>query len=211
MKIKFQDSDSLRLFITSDLHLNHNKEFLYGARGFDNVAKHNESVIESINSKCRDNDILFVLGDFCLNAKYDQFLDFVCNIRCKMWFLNGNHPNPWLKEYNIWSKMHHYCEYAFGVQWLNKIICYGDQINLIWNNQMFVCSHFPLLVFDESKRGSIHLHGHCHGNLKSSLPNAIEHGKILDVGWDVFRSPIGFDEIMKIMATKPIKSYDGLH
>lgn len=211
MTIKFQDSDSSRLFITSDLHLNHNKEFLYGARGFDNVEDHNTSAFDSINSVCKDNDVLFVLGDFCLNATFDQFLDFVCNIRCKMWFLNGNHPNPWLKEYKIWSITNHRCEYAIGAQWLNKIVCYGDQVNLIWNKRVFVCSHFPLLVFDGSKHGAIHLHGHCHGNLKSSLPSATENGKILDVGWDVFRAPVGFDEITKIMATKPIKSNDGLH
>ena len=38
------------IWFTSDLHLSHNKEFLYKPRGFSSVEEMNETIIENWNS-----------------------------------------------------------------------------------------------------------------------------------------------------------------
>ena len=208
-QLKFKDSDGCKMFITSDFHLNHNKSFIYYDRGYTSVEEHNNAVISKINEVCRPCDILFFLGDFCLNVTHDQFLGFINRINPRLYFLSGNHNSGWLKEYGKFC-IDTFGHEAIGVQWLNKITYFGNYTEIYWNNQFVVLSHFPLLVFNNSKFGSWHLHGHCHGKLSSSLPEA-QSGKILDVGWDVFKKPIDFAELKAIMDSKQKKSNDNLH
>lgn len=207
--LKIADTESRKIFITSDLHLNHNKEFVWKYRGYESLGDHNDSIIAKINEVCRPCDLLINLGDFCLNTKIDEFYDFVRRINPKMIFQTGNHGNPWIKVYKEFSYLNYNC-LALGVDWIGKITYWGDYLELVWNKQFIVCSHFPLLVFNNSKFGAWHVHGHCHGKLKSSLPES-QDGKILDVGWDVFKKPIDFDELKSIMGDKNQKSNDGLH
>lgn len=53
-------------FITSDLHIGHNKEFLYNPRGFDNIYDHDRALIKNWNNTVADDDIVYVLGDLML-------------------------------------------------------------------------------------------------------------------------------------------------
>ena len=52
------------------------------------------------------------------------------------------------------------------------------------------------------------IHGHSHGNLKTSLPDELNCGKILDVSWDVFKKPISTEEVLSIMNNKKIIAVD---
>ena len=50
MKLLKFNNTNINHWITSDLHLNHNKDFLYKKRGFDNIEQHNETVLNNINN-----------------------------------------------------------------------------------------------------------------------------------------------------------------
>ena len=54
------------IFITSDFHFGHNKEFLYKPRGFDDIYTHDQAIINNWNSIIQDDDLVFVLGDLML-------------------------------------------------------------------------------------------------------------------------------------------------
>ena len=43
---------------------------------------------------------------------------------------------------------------------------------------------------------------HSHGTYEPSLPTTLDKGKILDVGWDVFKIPVSYDQIHEIMKLK---------
>ena len=45
-----------KIWITSDLHLGHNKPFLYEPRGFKNIQEHDETIIKNWNSIIKYND-----------------------------------------------------------------------------------------------------------------------------------------------------------
>ena len=55
------------VWFTSDLHLGHNKPFLYEPRGFKNIQEHDNAIIENWNKIIRPNDKVYVLGDLMLN------------------------------------------------------------------------------------------------------------------------------------------------
>ena len=51
------------IWLTSDWHFNHDKEFVWKARGFESVHEMNQAIIERHNSKVEDEDDVYVLGD----------------------------------------------------------------------------------------------------------------------------------------------------
>ena len=56
------------IYFTSDLHLCHDKEFLYGARGFSSIGEMNEAVVDRWNSVVKPGDTVYVLGDLMLGG-----------------------------------------------------------------------------------------------------------------------------------------------
>ncbi len=54
------------IYLTSDLHFCHDKDFIYGARGFDSADDMNRAIIENWNSIINDDDEVYVLGDLML-------------------------------------------------------------------------------------------------------------------------------------------------
>ena len=53
--------------------------------------------------------------------------------------------------------------------------------------------------------GSWCLCGHEHGGLPATRPEA-KDGKILDLGWDLYKKPVSFAEVKAIMDTKQVSS-----
>lgn len=56
-----------KIWFTSDLHFGHNKEFLYGPRGFNNIFDHDNTLIENWNKTVDEKDEVYILGDLMLN------------------------------------------------------------------------------------------------------------------------------------------------
>ena len=54
------------IWFTSDLHLCHDREFVYKSRGFQSVEDMNETLINNINDCVKEEDILYILGDLGL-------------------------------------------------------------------------------------------------------------------------------------------------
>ena len=53
-----------RIFASSDLHFGHDREFIWGPRGFKSSTEHDETVITNWNSVVGPEDTVYVLGDF---------------------------------------------------------------------------------------------------------------------------------------------------
>ena len=86
-----------KVYLTSDLHIGHDKPFIYEERGFKNIREHDIAVIENINSTVEENDILYILGDLCMTSSLgtDYAKDILSNIKCKnVKVIAGNHETP---------------------------------------------------------------------------------------------------------------------
>ena len=55
-----------KIYLTSDWHFNHDREFIWHARGFDSVYLMNEAIIERHNAIVNPEDDVYALGDLCL-------------------------------------------------------------------------------------------------------------------------------------------------
>lgn len=52
-----------RVFVISDLHLCHNKEFVWQKRGFDSIEAHDLAILENWNKTVCPEDTVYVLDD----------------------------------------------------------------------------------------------------------------------------------------------------
>ena len=55
-----------RIFVTSDTHFGHDREFLWGARGFMSHVDHDKEVIRRWNETVQPDDVVYHLGDVML-------------------------------------------------------------------------------------------------------------------------------------------------
>ena len=55
-----------KIWFVSDTHFGHQKEFLWGPRGFESSKEHDEAVIRNWNSVVAPEDIVYHLGDVML-------------------------------------------------------------------------------------------------------------------------------------------------
>ena len=209
-ELNFTDTKENKLFVTGCPHLGHNPPWevpIYVKRGYTNHKDMTDAIIQSFNDICTCLDTLMVLGDFCLNVEEDEFLRLIGRIHPKLWFVRGNHNNPWEGMY-----LKH-CKEAvgyemIGYEWLDKITYYGDYIDMKWNKRRMICFHYPISVWDRARHNAIHLCSHSHHNFYPSLPSTKTEGKIIDCGWDGWRKPIGFEEIMRCANQKEIVKKD---
>ena len=54
------------IWFTSDLHFGHDREFVWKARGFENIEDMNKAIVERFNSKVQPEDTVYILGDSML-------------------------------------------------------------------------------------------------------------------------------------------------
>lgn len=57
------------IWLTSDLHLFHNQEFIYKSSGLDTVEQMNEAIETNWNEMVQDDDDIYVLGDLMVGGK----------------------------------------------------------------------------------------------------------------------------------------------
>ena len=208
-----QNLTGKNVYFISDTHFGHNRSFIYESRGFKSVDEHDSAIINSINSLVAQDAFLFHLGDLTLNCSIEQFESLISRIVCQnIYLMAGNHPNPHYK--NIYKPMVQKLlgdaytpeSEVYPLRYKN-IVYINHCVEISVNSQVIVMSHYPNIVWNHSGKGSWMLCGHSHSDC--AMTNSKNtYGKILDVGFDEFKRPLSFQEVKKIMDTKPISSVD---
>lgn len=91
------------IYLTSDWHFNHNKDFIYKERGFSSVEEMNIKIIENHNSIVSEDDDVYCLGDCCLGGPEcnDLNKNLIESLNGKIHIITGNHcTNNRIKMYN---------------------------------------------------------------------------------------------------------------
>ena len=139
------------IWFTSDLHLSHKQEFLWGPRGFKDQHEMNEALVENWNKVVKPDDIVYNLGDMALTDPEDA-LKYLLRLNGKHYWIYGNHDTT--------KKINYFLDevpnlYDIGYAWVIKE-----------NKYSFYLSHYPTLTtnFDDKKFSQhvINLHGHTH-------------------------------------------------
>lgn len=139
------------IYITSDTHFGHSKNFIYEPRGFKNIYDHDNAIIKNWNEIVQPEDDIYLLGDVMLNDN-DYGLSCLKQLKGQIHIIRGNHcTNARIELYKTYPNVIEVCD----AKWL-KI-----------GKQSFFLSHYPCLTdnHDDGKplnKKVINLCGHIH-------------------------------------------------
>jgi calcineurin-like phosphoesterase family protein len=159
---------------TADLHIGH--DFMSKLRGFDDVATHDEWLMDTWNANIKPRDEVWFLGDFRMGqCSQERAREFFHKLHGIKHMVRGNHDPKWVTELG-WSSVH-------------------DIVRRKFNGRSYIMCHYPLLTWQNAHHGAYHLHGHSHGNL--TAPESTR----MDVGIDCHpeRRPFTLSEIEAIL------------
>ncbi len=168
----------MKIFFTSDLHLNHTNILKYEERPFKNVLEMNEEYIKRWNKKVSKDDTVYVLGDFCFVNNIKDTEDFLSRLNGHKILIKGNHDHHNVYKAKGWDKVVDYYE-------------------LTINDNLVCLFHYPIAVWNRKHHGSIHLYGHIHSNKLDHHPMTYDLGRAYNIGVDIFGEPVTLDEILK--------------
>ncbi len=139
------------IWITADLHFCHNKEFIYGARGFTSVDQMNETIIDNWNNLVNPEDEVYVLGDIMLE-------DNMKGIECWNQLIGNKHIILGNHDSFSRAKLYKQCPKT-------RVEGYGLPKQYKGNN--FFLSHYPTITWNMDEGPSmsnkvINLCGHIH-------------------------------------------------
>jgi calcineurin-like phosphoesterase family protein len=138
------------IWFTSDLHFGHDREFIWGPRGFKSVYEMNETIIENWRNTVKYDDDIYVLGDLMLGN--EDNIKLIKTLKGNIHIVRGNHCT------NERMKLYAQC-------WNVVEITEGQFFK--YKGQNFYLSHYPCLTSNYNtdkplKARVINLCGHTH-------------------------------------------------
>ena len=138
------------IFFTSDLHLCHDREFLYKPRHFESIDDMNEAIVYNWNQIVGPYDITYILGDVMLNDN-DTGMELLNSLNGQINIMLGNHDT--IERAKAYRRSSRVMEISFA-----------KRIRL--NGYNFYLSHYPTMTghLEKEKLKSciISLYGHTH-------------------------------------------------
>ena len=141
------------IWLSSDYHFQHNREFIYKPRGFENVDKMNETIIANHNDVVCENDDIYLLGDLMLGGpdKMETGLEMIRALKGRLHLVRGNHDTD--KRWEAYSK-------------LPNVVEQQNAIYLNYRKYHFYMTHYPSITSNLEKEDlhqcTINLYGHTH-------------------------------------------------
>lgn len=157
---------------TADLHFGHYNIIRLDGRPFADADEMDEFLIKKWNEKVKENDVVYVLGDFCFRSAKDP-VEYLKRLKGRKRFVVGNHDGVLLKN--------------------RKAMTYFESVDDILTEtdgkrQVVMC-HYPLAEWPGYFRGTLHVYGHIHNNVRNDAwkylrtqENALNAGCMIN-GW----------------------------
>lgn len=142
------------IYFISDCHFGHDREFVFGPRGFSNIDEMHKALIENWNKTVTPEDDIYVLGDFFLGTNERFIRETITKLRGKIHLVYGNHDTP--KK----------------IEWYRQdplIQCEGYATKIKYKKREFYLSHYPTLTAgleQDPHHAVINLFGHTHSKDK---------------------------------------------
>lgn len=177
-----------KIFVTSDTHFGHDREFIYKPRGFDNVEQMNEEIVKRWNEVVGPDDTVYHLGDVMLGDK-EVGMKYLKQLNGNIKIAIGNHDTD--------ARISLY-------QTLDNVEVIGYATLIKYKKHRFYLSHYPTLssnLDDGSslKERVLNLYGHTHqvSNFYNDSPF------MYHVGMDSHNCyPVDLDKVIEDMRVK---------
>lgn len=179
-----------KIWLTSDWHFGHDREFIWGARGFSSIQEMNETIIAKHNSLVEPDDIVYCLGDCCLGPDLEANKKCLQSLKGQIKIIRGNHCTD--KRVEMYKTLPN-VEY---IGWAEMIKYQGYH---------FYLSHYPTITsnMDEGtplKARVLNLYGHTHQQCSNFyIDNPLQY----HVGVDSHNCyPVSLDTIIEEIKAK---------
>lgn len=140
----------MAIYLTSDTHFGHDREFLWGPRGCKSVQENNDWIDQRFASVLTEEDDLYILGDLMLGDN-SIGLEYLRRLPCQIHIVRGNHDTD--TRWELYKQ-------------LPNVVELDDVIRLKYGKYRFYLSHYPTLTGNlESEhltQMEINLYGHTH-------------------------------------------------
>lgn len=175
------------IYFTSDTHFNHDREFVYGPRGFKTIQEMNGALIKNWNETVGPEDDIYVLGDFFLGSDMNYIREVLDRLNGRIHLVVGNHDTiAKITEYTAW----------------NNIVEIADALRVRYKKREFFLCHYPVLTASleqDPKRAVINLFGHTHSKEKFYEDRPYMYNVAVDANDN---RPVSIDEIMAAFDAK---------
>lgn len=175
------------IWLSSDLHLGHDREFIWKARGFNSSIEMTQTIINKWNALIRPEDDVYILGDVMLGDN-KMGMAAVAELNGRLHLIRGNHDTD--VRISLFKDCAQFVE-----------IC--DAKYLRYKKYHFYLTHYPCLTGNLEKESltqmTLNLSGHTHSKDKFfyDLPY------IYNVAMDAHDCwPVDLDEIIEDMKNK---------
>lgn len=182
MNYKMKLDPNINYFVTADLHFFHKNilRFSPKTRPWGDIDEMREALIKEWNKVVPPDGVVFFLGDFSF-AGGDRTREVIERLNGTIIWVLGNHDK--VIDNQISS--------PYKVRYLE----------VQHPKAKIIMSHYPMRSWNQQGRGAVHLHGHCHGNLKPI-------GRMLDVGYDNLGYIARLDNVVNKLVNQPIYAED---
>lgn len=185
-----------KIFVTSDTHFGHDREFLWGPRGFTNYVDHDNEVIQRWNAVVGPDDIVYHLGDVMLNDNAHG-MDCLSKLNGQIKIIRGNHDTD--ARIELYKSLPNV-----------EVLGWAEVIK--YNKYQFYLSHHPTLTSNLEKAPYLRMHlinlfGHTHQQKQfyEDIPF------MFHVGMDSNNcTPVLLDDAIQIMKDETQKCLDML-
>lgn len=135
------------IFITSDLHFNHDKDFIWKPRGFQSMEEMNEVELERYNATVKPEDTCYLCGDIALGTDLQAALRMINKLNGHKILILGNHDSDAkVRAY----RTNHFFE---DIQYAALLKAAGIKAYL---------THYPTITANGEDLRLINLFGHTH-------------------------------------------------
>lgn len=188
--------DEHNIWFTADLHLFHTNILHMNNRPFKDCQEMYEYFVNEWNSKVKDEDYVFILGDVLWGSSSEKLKRFSEKVNGNICIVLGNHDKEKTRNGNTGSNFDWFHSYARA----DYIRVKSEKLGI---DQNVFLSHYPALSWPGKGRGSIHLHGHVHGSMDEF--NEASPDLRVDVGVDSklsYMKLISFEDVYAYMIHK---------
>lgn len=165
-----------KIFLTSDLHFGHDKEFVWKNRGFNSIEEMNSAIVERWNAVVEPEDTVYVLGDLIMGDIAN--IEWLKKLNGHLEIIAGNHDSD--------KRLDEYCK-------LLNVTYHGYADMIKKGKRTFYLSHHPTIMKNGDSPGiPWNLHGHTHSKEKFC-----EYNHCYNVNMDAHNcTPVSIEEIM---------------
>lgn len=134
------------IYITSDFHFCHNKEFLYKPRGFSSIEEMNIVLVENYNNIITPEDTVYILGDCMLNDN-EIGIKLLSQLKGHKYLAIGNHDSDARIDKYRAANIFEDIQFAYRFR---------------YHKWYFYATHYPTITYNPNDAHWCCLCGHMH-------------------------------------------------